>query len=226
MPSPAPMYPVVLRTEGRRCLVVGGGPVAARKAAELVRCGAIVTLVAPAVDPAIEALAETGAQGVLQVERRRYRENEAADYRLVVTATGLVEVDRQVATDAEAAGVWINSADDAAHCTFILPSVHRDGTVTIAVSTGGASPAMATWLRRRVGELLGDDLGTLAELIEEYRDQLMAEGRPTTAVDWAQLLDGPLPALVRDGDMAGARTLLTEAARLAGSPELPEQSAG
>jgi siroheme synthase-like protein len=216
------MYPVVLRTEGRRCLVVGGGPVAARKATELVRCGAIVTLVAPAVDPAIDTLAETGAPGSLQVERRRYRTNEAADYRLVVTATGLVEVDRQVAADAEAAGVWVNSADDAAHCTFILPSVHRDGTVTIAVSTGGASPAMATWLRHRVGEVLGDDLGALAELLEEYRHRLMAEGRPTTAVDWAQLLDGPLSALVRAGDIAGARTLLAEAARLAGSPEPPE----
>jgi len=209
------MYPVVLRTEGRRCLVVGGGPVAARKTAELVRCGALVTVVAPAVDPAIDALADTGGPGAVRVERRLYRDDEAADYRLVVTATGLVDVDRRVAADADAARVWVNSADDAAHCTFILPSVHRDGSVSVAVSTGGASPAMASWLRRRIAETLGDDLGVLADLLAEARHQLMTEGRPTTTVDWAALLDGPLPGLVRDGDIDGARALVAEAAGLA-----------
>jgi len=215
--SPVPMYPVVLRTEGRRCLVVGGGPVAARKVAELVRCGALVTVVAPEVSPALEAETAGGGPGTVRVERRPYRAPEAADYRLVVTATGLVDVDRAVAADAEAAGVWVNSADDATHCTFILPSVHRDGPVSLAVSTGGASPAMASWLRRRVGEAVGAGLGALAELLEEARHRLMASGRPTTSVDWATLLEGPLPGLVRDGDIDGARALLTEAT--AGPPE-------
>jgi precorrin-2 dehydrogenase / sirohydrochlorin ferrochelatase len=205
------MYPVVLRTEGRRCLVVGGGPVAARKVADLVRCGALVTVVALDVDPAIEGLARTGGPGSVRVERRPYARGEAARYRLVVTATGLVEVDRAVAADAERAGVWVNSADDAAHCTFILPSVHRDGPVSVAVSTGGASPAMASWLRRRLGQFLGPNFGELAELLDEARHRLMAEGRPTATVDWAALLDGPLPSLVRDGDIEGARALLAAA---------------
>jgi precorrin-2 dehydrogenase/sirohydrochlorin ferrochelatase len=211
---PVPLYPVVLRTEGRRCLVVGGGPVATRKVAELVRCGALVTVVAPDVDSAIDALAETGGPGAVRVERRPYRNKEAADYRLVVTATGLVDIDRKVARDADAAGIWVNSADDAAHCTFILPSVHRDGPVSVAVSTGGASPAMASWLRRRVAEILGDDLGVLAELLGEARQELMTDGRPTTSVDWAALLNGPLPQLLRDGDIDGARALVAQAARL------------
>ena len=103
-----------------------------------------------------------------------------------------------------AAGVWVNSADDAAHCTFILPSVHRDGPVSVAVSTGGASPAMASWLRRRLGQFLGPNFGELAELLDEARHRLMAEGRPTATVDWAALLDGPLPSLVRDGDIEGS----------------------
>ena len=98
----------------------------------MVECGAEVTVVAPEVDPAI------GALGVA-VERREYEQGMAASYRLVVTATGVPEVDAAVADDAERAGVWVNSADDPAHCSFILPSVHRDGPVTIAVSTGGAS---------------------------------------------------------------------------------------
>src|SRR5580693_4235884 len=149
----APMYPVVLRIEGRRCLVVGGGPVAARKVHGLLECGALVTVVAPDVDGSIDALSST-YPGTLAIERRPYRSGEAAEYRLVVTATG-TDVDRLVAADAEFARIWVNSADDAAHCTFILPSVHRDGPVSLSVSTGGASPALASWLRRSVAASLG-----------------------------------------------------------------------
>lgn len=153
-------YPVVLDVVGRPCLVVGGGPVAARKAAGLVECGAEVTVVAPEIDPAV------GALGVA-VERREYEPGMAASYRLVVTATGVPEVDAAVADDAERAGVLVNSADDPAHCSFILPSVHRDGPVTIAVSTGGASPALAVWLRHRVARDTGPGMGQLAELLGE-----------------------------------------------------------
>jgi len=204
--SEAPPYPVVLRIEGRRCLVVGGGPVAARKVADLFECGAEVTVVAPEVDASIDALAAAGRAGrYLRVERRRYRDGEAADYRLVVTATGIPEVDRRAAADAEAAGIWVNSADDADHCTFFLPSVHREGAVSVSVSTGGASPALAAWLRRRIGESLGPHLGTLAELLEEGRTTLRGAGRPTNAVDWTALLDGELPGLVRAGRIEEAR---------------------
>jgi len=218
MPSSVPMYPVVLRIEGRRCLVVGGGPVAARKAAELYRCGALVTVVAPDTDPAIDVLARTGGPSAVRVEHRPYLDGEAAEYRLVVTATGRAEVDRRVAAEAEVAGVWVNSADDAAHCTFILPSVHRDGSVSVAVSTGGASPALASWLKREIAGKLGEGLGPLAVLLEEARHRLIAAGRPTSEVDWGALLDGPLPALVRAGDIEAARTLLAEAAGLAPMP--------
>src|SRR3974390_1118506 len=163
MPSDVPLYPVTLRIEGRPCLVVGGGPVAARKAGALLACGASVTVVAPEGYQAVERLggADRGGVGTLPVLRRPYRAGEAADYRLVVTATGRVEVDGAVAADAEAAGIWGNSADDADHFTFLLPSVHRDGSVSVAVSTAGASPALATWLRRRIGAQLGPHLGAL-----------------------------------------------------------------
>lgn len=137
-------------------------PVAARKVAGLVESGARVTVVAPEVVAPIDGLAAT-------VHRRPYRAGEAAAYRLVVTATGVPEVDRAVAADADAARVWVNSADDVAHCTFLLPSVHRDGPVTVAVSTGGASPALATWLRRRMGAAAGEGLGTLAGLLNGAR---------------------------------------------------------
>ena len=93
--------------------------------------------------------------------------------------------------DAEAAGVWANSADDMAHCSFILPAVHRDGAVTVAVSTGGLSPALASWLRTRVASGCGDGLGILAQLLGEARANLKRAGLRSDSVDWARLLDGP-----------------------------------
>ena len=203
--SPTPLYPVVLRVEGRHCLVVGGGPVASRKVAELLACGAAVTVVAPVIDPAISALADASTAGRLRIERRPYEPGEAAGYRLVITATGVNEVDRRAAADAESAGIWVNSADDADHCTFFLPSVHRDGSVSVAVSSGGASPALAAWLRRRLGESLGPHLDVLATLLDDGRSALRAAGHPTSAVDWTALLDGELPQLVRDGRIEEAR---------------------
>lgn len=202
-----PTFPVNLVVDGRPCLVVGGGPVAARKVADLLAGGARVTVVAPDVVAAIADGSE------VTVHRRPYRPGEAGTYRLVVTATGVPEVDAAVVADADAAGVWVNSADDVDHCTFILPSVHRDGPVTVAVSTGGASPALATWLRRRLADALGDGVGTLADLIEDYRRRLQAGGRATDSVDWLALLDGPFPGLVREGRLDEARHLIDQAVR-------------
>ncbi len=176
--------------------------------------GAVVTVVAPQVHPQTEALAEAHPErgpSSVHIERRPYAAGEAAHYRLVVTATGDPAVDGVVAADADAAGVWVNSADDPAHCTFTLPSVHRDGPVTIAVSTGGTSPALAAWLRRRLGAAAGPDLGTLAALLDEARSAVLASGRSSGDVDWESLLDGPLRDLVAAGDVAGARALLAAA---------------
>ncbi len=209
----APTYPVGLVVKGRRCLVVGGGPVAARKIAGLVACGAAVTVVAPEVHVAIGRLTDAGViaaidESPLEVQIRPYRPGEAADYQLVVAATGDAAVDGAVHRDATAAGVWVNVADDASRCSFILPAVARDGSVCVAVSTAGASPALAGWLRDRVVEALGPGLGDLAALLEEGRRRVQAQGRSTESVDWRAVLDGPLPELVRQGRMDRARAAL------------------
>lgn len=198
---------------GRACLVVGAGPVAARKARSLLDCGAVVTVVAPEVCDDMARLAP------LTIERRPYVPGDAAAFRLVVTATGDPTVDQAVYADAEAAGVWVNSADDGAHCTFILPSVHRDGPVTVAVSTGGSSPALASWLRHRLAGQSGPGLAELAQLLGQARQQLRAAGVSTESVDWAALLDGPLPELVRSGRLDEARSLLESATGVETDPD-------
>ncbi len=197
--------PVSLNVDGRPCLVVGGGPVAARKAKNLIDCGARVTVLAP------DLCAEMSALPSITHLARRYRRGDAAAYRLVITATGDPTVDGEVFADAEADGVWVNSADDPMRCSFILPSVHRDGPVSIAVSTSGSSPALASWLRRRVADDFGQGLGELAQLMAEARQRVHEAGRSTEAVDWASLLNGPLPALVRAGRLDEAHRLIDQA---------------
>jgi siroheme synthase-like protein len=206
----APLYPVGLVVKGRRCLVVGGGHVAARKIAGLLSCGAAVTVVAPEVHEAIEALARSGhieaiTDTPLDVHVRPYASGEAVAFTLVVAATGDPEVDDAVYRDAERAGVWVNVADDAARCSFVLPAIARDGPVTVSVTTAGASPALAGWLRDRVVDALGPRLGELAALLEGARGRIRARGRSTETIAWRELLDGPLPGLVRQGRNDEAR---------------------
>jgi siroheme synthase-like protein len=184
--------------------------VAARKARTLLDCGAAVTVIAPAISDDMEALVPS----LHAVERRPYGKGDASTFRIVVTATGIPAVDGAVYADAELAGVWTNSADDVAHSSFILPAVHRDGPVTLSVSTGGLSPALASWLRTHLAAEFGDEVGLLAQLLGEARANLKRAGVRSDTVDWARLLDGPLPALVRAGDIKGARAALTAATGL------------
>ncbi len=200
-------YPVSLDLSDRPCLVVGAGAVAARKVRSLLECGARVTVVAPDVSEDMGALTPR----LRALEPRAYQPGDVAGFRLVITATGDPAVDGAVAAEADAAGVWVNSADDPAHCSFILPAVHREGAVTVAVSTGGLSPALAAWLRNQLAASCGSDLDALARLLHEARQRLRAEGRSSEAVDWATVLDGELPSLVRAGDLDNARAILRRA---------------
>ncbi|HEX2850035.1 MAG TPA: bifunctional precorrin-2 dehydrogenase/sirohydrochlorin ferrochelatase [Acidimicrobiales bacterium] len=192
MPVEGPQYPVNLVLTGRRCLVVGGGRVAARKVEGLVAAGAEVTVVAPAVAVEITALGVT-------VEEREYEAGEAAGYHLVVTATGSRAVIQAVYDAAEAARVWVNSADDPERCSFTLPAVVRRGPLMVTVSTGGHSPAVASWLRGRLERELGPEYETLVAMLSEQRRTLQAEGRSTEGLNWQSALDSDMLDLIREG---------------------------
>lgn len=196
-----PLYPVMLRVDGARCLVVGGGPIAARKTAGLLECGAEVTVVAPEIAPAFDDLD-------VHREVRRYVRGEVAGYRLAVTATDDPEVNHHVFVDGEAAGVLVNSADDPDNCAFFLPARVRRGPLTVAVSTSGRSPALAAWLRRRLGEQLGPEYEDLAALLRERRDAIRASGRSSEGLGWQRALDSGMLDLLREGRREDARDLL------------------
>ena len=210
MPVEHPVYPVNLIVDGRRCLVVGGGPVALRKVRGLVEAGARVNVVAPELDPEIVELARDAATSDTNVvaEPRPYRRGEAARYRLVVAASGDLDTNQQVYDDAEAAGVWINSADDPERCTMTLPARLHQGRLTVTVSTAGRSPAIAAWLRDRLAGELGPEYDQLIGLLAEERTRVQSEGRSTENLDWRSALDSGILELVRAGRFEAARERL------------------
>jgi precorrin-2 dehydrogenase/sirohydrochlorin ferrochelatase len=202
VPVDAPLYPASLVVEGQPCLVVGGGRVAARKVEGLLACRARVRVVAPAICP------EISSRRNVTCEVRPYQQGDVAGHRLVLTATGVPAVDRVVYEDAQAHGVWVNSADDPDHCTFLLPSVLRRGALTVAVSTAGHSPGLAVWLRRRLEAELGPEYETLLDLVSAAREALRSDGRSTEDSDWQNILDEGMLDLIRSGRTAEARERL------------------
>lgn len=200
MPVDQPLYPVNLVLAGRPCLVVGGGRVAVTKVTGLLEAAARVTVVAPEVDDRLAAMSAAGTElGTLAIERRPYRPGEAASYRLVVVATGDPAVNQQVYDDGEAAGVWVNSADDPERCSAILPARIRQGRLTVTVSTGGHSPAVASWLRDRLASELGPEYDQLIQLLGEARREVRSRGVGTERFDWKRALDSGILDLLRAG---------------------------
>ncbi|MCY4663610.1 MAG: bifunctional precorrin-2 dehydrogenase/sirohydrochlorin ferrochelatase [Acidimicrobiaceae bacterium] len=208
--TPVP-YPVNLCLTGQPVLVVGGGPVAARKVAALLRAGAVVTVVAPTT---VDAIAENPK---VAWQERTYNRGEAGSYRLVVTATNDPVVNSLVARDCEAAGVFVNSADDPANCTFTLPSVARRGDLQVAVSTNGRSPALARWLRRRIEPEIDSGYTALLELLAQTRAEVRVARRTSEVPGWEAALDAGLLELVRAGRKDEARSLLRRHLQLDGS---------
>ena len=203
MPVDREVYPVALLPDGKACLVVGGGQVAARKAAGLVRAGALVHVVASRVMPAMAQIA-----GLASVEERPYRRGEVAGYWLAVAATGDAATNQAVYDDGESARVWVNAADDPDRCSFILPAVARQGPVAVAVSTSGYSPALASFLKAHVETEMGPELGELARLLAETRAKLKAQGRSTEDVDWRPGVSWDMLDLIRQGRRTEAKERL------------------
>jgi precorrin-2 dehydrogenase/sirohydrochlorin ferrochelatase len=172
-------YPIMLDLTNVPVLVVGGGRVALRKVQGLVNAGADVTVVAPSVVDAIQQLP------VCTTVIRAFEPSDLDQVRLVIVATDDPAVNAAVAADATRRGIWVNSADDPANCTFTLPAVARDGDVTVAVGTGGASPALASHLRSEIEAWLAEiGAGAAAATLSEQRSAMQSEGVSTESIDW------------------------------------------
>ena len=158
-------YMACLDVEGRRCLVVGGGAVGLEKAAGLVACGARVTVVSPELHAGFAELD-------VEWRERDYETGDLEGMFLVIAATDETAVNRAVHRDAEERQMLCNVADVPELCNFILPAVHREGPIAVAVSTGGASPALAKRLRSQIAELVGPEHAVLAEELRALRPEV------------------------------------------------------
>ena len=191
MPSARFAYPVSLDLRDASVLLVGGGRVAARKARGLVAAGARVTVVAPEVCP------ELRAEPVAEVLERPFEPGDVIGRRLVLTATDVPAVEQAVAAAARRQNVWVNAADRPDECDFILPAIARAGRVSAAVSTDGASPALAIWLRDRIASMLDDRIADAADELARRRGEIKASGRSTEDIDWSPQIEEVLDRILR-----------------------------
>jgi precorrin-2 dehydrogenase/sirohydrochlorin ferrochelatase len=198
-------YPVLVELAGRTCVVIGGGTVGERKVDGLVAAGAEVLVVSPDLTPTLRVLRDGG---LIRHVARAYQPGDLAGAALAFTALDDRAVTAAVAEEARARGVWLNAADDPASCSFILPAVLRRGVLTVAVASGGASPALTRALRDHLETALGPEWATLAELAAEARRELRAAGGTADGATWRRALAPDVRALIVANRVDDARTLL------------------
>lgn len=197
----AAYFPVALRLEGRRCLVVGGGPIAARKLDPLIEAGARVVVVAARSSPALE---EQARARDFELRRRPFEPGDLDGIFLAVVATDNGLVNRQVVDEARRRGILVNVADDPSQCDVIMPAVVRRGAVQIAITTGGLSPALSRHLRQRLDMVVPPEYGPLAEALALVREELRQEGATIAAESWQAAITDEVLAAIRGGDLEGA----------------------
>lgn len=169
-------YPLFLDITGRKCVVVGGGNVAERKVKRLLACGARVEVVGKSLTPLLAAW--SGEEKVVHRDAD-YADSCLADAFFVIGATDDETVNGRIARDARALGIPVNIIDDPARCDFILPSIVERGDLSIAVSTGGRSPALAKKIRKELETAYGPEYAILLEILGKLRRKVVAGGRPS-----------------------------------------------
>jgi precorrin-2 dehydrogenase/sirohydrochlorin ferrochelatase len=213
-----PFYIACLRLQGRRCVVVGGGDVGLEKVEGLLACDADVALVAPDAHPALIQLA---LEGSIRWERRDYESSDLERCLIAIAATDDTDVNIRVFEDAETRAMLVNVVDVPPLCNFILPAIVRTGPLAVAISTAGASPALAKRMKREIGELFGEPYALLAILLNDARG--WAKATLPTYQDrkrfFESIVNGdPDPIeLLRAGEIDAARGLIKAAQREQGA---------
>jgi precorrin-2 dehydrogenase/sirohydrochlorin ferrochelatase len=197
--SPVKTYPIFAVIENRPCLVVGGGAVGERKVRDLMIAGARVTVVSRNLTADLAALASRGKIRYLPED---FQEAQVEGMALVMAATDDPAVNARVSAAAQARGIWVNVADEPEYCSFIVPAQVRRGDLTLAISTGGASPALARQVREELQEHFGPEYGPYLDLLRRVRTRLLSERRahPGNAALFHRLVHSPLRDAVALGD--------------------------
>ncbi len=209
-----PFYIACLKLTGRRCLVIGGGEVGLEKVEGLLACGGEVTLIAPLAVPELERLA---AEGSIRWERRQYDgQGDLQGVFIVIAATDDTEVNVRIFDDAEERAMLVNVVDVPPLCNFILPAIVRTGPLAIAISTAGASPALAKRMKAEIADLYGEDHARFAVILNGVRG--WAKSTLPTYQDRKIFFEGivngePDPILLIHEDREDELTVLIESAK-------------
>jgi precorrin-2 dehydrogenase len=180
-----PLYMAALKLKGRRCLVVGGGDVGLEKVEGLLLCDGDVTVVAPEV---VKELADYAQEGSIHWERREFQDSDLDGAFLAVAATSDTDVNIAVSEGAERRAMLVNVVDVPPLCNFILPAIVRSGPLAIAISTAGASPALAKRMKREIADSYGEPYARLAVILNDHRG--WAKGTLPTYQDRKEFFEG------------------------------------
>jgi siroheme synthase-like protein len=199
-------YPILLNIQGKKCLVVGGGEVALRKAQMLVEHGANVEIVSPTFCPELNQLVK---DGTIQAIHRDYQTEDLNDAFLAVAATDDIKTNEKVATEARKIGILVNVVDKPDISDFIVPSYFRRGDIIVAVSTSGRSPALARKIRGELERDFKAEYAQLAVIASEVRSELKQRGVTVSGDDWQEVLNlNSLIELIRRGKNQEAREIM------------------
>ena len=198
-------YPIFLEMAGRPCIVIGGGTVAERKIAALLEARAAVAVISPDVT---QTIAQWARDQRITFSARCYESDDLMGCQLVFVATDDPVLNKAVFDEGRVRGVWVNTADDPAHCDFILPSVLQRGHLTVAVSSGGNSPALARTIREELEGYFTGEYELLTKLAGEISDELQRHSITVPFETWRRALTGEVRQILRRGDVAHARAAL------------------
>ena len=208
--------PIFLNVKGRPCLIVGGGAVAARKAALILECGAILHIVAPQLSSELQTWAQAGK---LNWHQELFTDTHLDGMTLVIAATNDPSVNQQISAAAQQRNIPVNVVDQPALCSFTVPSIIDRSPLVAAVSTGGAAPVLSRLLRARLETLIPASYGRLAALAASFRAQVKSRFShpPDRRRFWEKVLSGPIAEMVFAGQENAARDALTESLKDAAS---------
>ena len=203
-----PYYPVFLNLSGKNCVVAGGGQVALRKVTTLLQYGADITVISPRL---CKGLSELDCVGKIQVRRRAYQAGDLQGAYIAIIATGNRSVNLQASLEARCNKIPVNVVDDAGLSDFIVPSIVRRGSISIAISTAGKSPALARKLRTRLEGELDDAYAELALLIEGVRREAKRLKLKISSKRWQEAIDlDYMLRLIKQGKGKKAHDILLE----------------
>lgn len=208
-------YPVFIDVNKRRCVIIGGGNIGQEKVEKLLECDADVFVISPEVNPHVEDLASSQQ---ISWDEREYQQGDLEGAFIAIAATDDNTVNRQIAKEAEDRNVLLNVVDVTHLCTFIAPSVARRGEVTIATSTGGASPALARTFREKLTTSRILEYADLAPVLAQARAELVQRGVKVVPDHWQTQITDSLLNLVQSNKRDEAYKILMDGLLSAATP--------